>query len=67
MDFSQIPVNPYAGQELMAVDAAHGQGMIDPNMLPNPYVPPPVSWKLFEVCIILYHHFVVVTILGHIF
>jgi len=43
MDFSQIPVNPYAGQELMAVDAAHGQGMIDPNMLPNPYVPPPVS------------------------
>lgn len=37
MDYNQIPVNPYAGQELQ-VDASQGARMIDPSMM-NPYVP----------------------------
>lgn len=53
MDFSQIPMNPYGAQDMMSVEAAHAQGMLDPNMMPhNPYVPPPVSHMIYTTPIL---------------
>lgn len=44
MDFNQMQMNPYGGQEMMPVEATHAQGMMDPSIMTNPYAAaPPVS------------------------